>query len=62
MAHASLLEAYLLDFDGDLYGEAAAVQFVERLRPELKFDDVEALVVQIEKDVAATRRLLGPKP
>jgi riboflavin kinase/FMN adenylyltransferase len=58
-AHASLLEAYLLDFDGNLYGESAAVRFTHRLRPELRFDDVDALVTQIEQDVADTRRVLG---
>ena len=58
-AHASLLEAYLLDFDGDLYGEAAKVRFTQRLRPELKFDDIDALVVQIADDVAQTRAALG---
>ena len=46
-AHASLLEAHLLDFDGDLYGEPAKVRFVARLRGEVKFDDVDALVEQI---------------
>jgi riboflavin kinase/FMN adenylyltransferase len=59
MAHASLLEAYLLDFDGDLYGEAARVRFADRLRPELKFDDVDSLVAQIDQDVVDARRVLG---
>ena len=58
-AHASLLEAHLLDFDGDLYGEPARVQFVARLRGELKFDDVGALVDQIRRDCEAARALLG---
>ena len=60
-AHASVLEAYLLDFDGDLYGEAAAVQFVERLRGEERFDSVPELVAQIERDVAASRAALWSK-
>lgn len=59
-APASLLEAYLLDFDGDLYGERARVAFVARLRDELKFDDVDALIVQMHADVAATRTALEP--
>ncbi|MDZ7733765.1 MAG: riboflavin kinase [Acidimicrobiia bacterium] len=59
MAHASLLEAYLLDFDGDLYGESARVRFTHRLRPELKFDGVDELVAQIEQDVADVREVLG---
>ena len=57
-ADSSLLEAYLLDFTGDLYGEAPAVQFVARLRGEERFDSVEALVEQIEVDVEATRATL----
>lgn len=55
----SLLETYLLDFSGDLYGEAARVQFVARLRGEERFDSVEALVRQIDADVARTREVLG---
>jgi riboflavin kinase/FMN adenylyltransferase len=57
-AESSLLEAYLLDFDGDLYGEQAAVQFVARLRGEERFDSVDALVRQIDADVTATRSAL----
>ncbi|HVF75118.1 MAG TPA: bifunctional riboflavin kinase/FAD synthetase [Acidimicrobiales bacterium] len=57
-AESSLLEAYLLDFDGDLYGEHAAVQFVARLRGEERFDSVDALVRQIDADVVATRTAL----
>ncbi len=57
-AAESLLEAYLLDFAGDLYGEAARVRFVERLRDEVRFDSVEALVEQMQADVAAVRRNL----
>jgi riboflavin kinase/FMN adenylyltransferase len=55
----SLLEAYLLDFDGDLYDQPAALRFLERLRGEERFDSLEALVEQIGKDVEATRRLTG---
>ena len=58
-ADASLLEAYVLDFDGDLYGQAARVRFMSRLRGEVKFDSVDALVDQIERDVADTRRALS---
>jgi riboflavin kinase/FMN adenylyltransferase len=58
-ADASLLEAYVLDFDGDLYGHAARVRFMSRLRGEMKFDSVDALVDQIERDVADTRRALS---
>ncbi len=55
----SLLEAYLLDFDGDLYGQTASVQFVERLRGEQRFDSVDELVLQMQRDVAAAREILG---
>jgi len=58
-AAASLLEAHLLDFDGDLYGEPARVRFVARLRGEEKFDGVEPLVAQIRRDCDAARVILG---
>jgi riboflavin kinase/FMN adenylyltransferase len=58
-ADASLLEAYLIDFDGDLYGEPARVRFVKRLRGEQKFDSIDALTTQIARDVDATRSALG---
>jgi riboflavin kinase / FMN adenylyltransferase len=58
-ADSSLLEAYVLDFDGDLYGQHVAVQFVRRLRGEERFESVEALVAQIGHDVEATRRVLS---
>jgi riboflavin kinase / FMN adenylyltransferase len=54
----SLLEAYLLGFEGDLYGELAKVRFVARLRDELRFDSVDALVTQMRADVAAARAVL----
>ena len=50
-----LVEAYLLDFDDDLYGEVGRVSFVSRLRGEERFESVDALVRQITLDVAATR-------
>ncbi len=58
-AHASLLEAHLLDFDGDLYDERARVAFVARLRDEVKFDSVTALVEQMQRDCDEARRRLG---
>jgi riboflavin kinase/FMN adenylyltransferase len=57
-AGASLLEAYLLDFDGDLYDERARVRFVARLRGEVRFDSVDELVDQMTKDVSEARRRL----
>jgi riboflavin kinase / FMN adenylyltransferase len=54
-----VIEAHLLDFSEDIYGENLRLEFVERLRPELAFDDVERLVAQIEADVRETRRILS---
>jgi riboflavin kinase/FMN adenylyltransferase len=54
------VEAYILDFDGDLYGDGLGVEFVSRLRGMERFDGVAALVAQMEQDVAQTRTLLGP--
>ena len=54
------VEAYVLDFDDDLYGEHVAVEFVERLRGMERFDDVAALVAQMDKDVQQARALLNP--
>jgi riboflavin kinase/FMN adenylyltransferase len=58
-ADSSLLEAHLLDFDGDLYGEAARVRFVARLRAEVRFDSVDALLRQMALDVDETREVLA---
>ena len=52
-----VLEIYLLDFDRDIYGENVEVRFVRYLRPERKFDSLEALVGQIELDVRQAREL-----
>lgn len=58
-ADASVLEAHLIDFDGDLYGQPARVQFVAWLRNEVKFDSVDALVAQMGLDVGEAARLLA---
>jgi riboflavin kinase / FMN adenylyltransferase len=58
-AHASLLEAHLLDFGNDLYGEHAKVRFVARLRGEVRFDAVEELVEQIHRDCDEARAILA---
>jgi riboflavin kinase/FMN adenylyltransferase len=58
-ADTSLLEAHLLDFEGDLYDEPARVEFVALLRSEMRFDSVEALVAQLNRDVAAARQVLA---
>lgn len=57
-ADHSVLEAHLLDFDGDLYGEAARVQFAAFLRSERKFDGVDALIGQLKNDIDHARAAL----
>ncbi len=52
-----LIEAYVLDFSGDLYGHVLRLEFLERLRGERRFDSIEALVEQIHADVALTRAI-----
>ena len=53
------VEAYLLDFDGDLYDQRLRVELHERLRDELRFESVDALVEQMAKDVDHTRDLMA---
>lgn len=57
-ADHSLLEAHLIDFEGDLYGERARIRFVEFLRSERKFDGIDALVQQLKHDVDHARSVL----
>jgi len=54
------VEAFVMDFDGDLYGRELRLELVRRLRDEEKFDSIEQLRVQVDRDVEATRRLLRP--
>ncbi|KNY17680.1 riboflavin kinase [Shinella sp. SUS2] len=54
-----LLETFLFDFSGDLYGEVSAVSFFGHLRDELKFDGLDALVVQMKRDEEEARALLS---
>jgi riboflavin kinase/FMN adenylyltransferase len=56
---AALLEAFLLDFEGDLYGEEARVSFVERLRDDRQFSNVDDLIAQMGQDVEAARVTLS---
>jgi len=55
------IEAHLLDFSGDLYDQSIELFFVDRLREEMKFSEVDDLIAQIGADVAKTRRILGGK-
>ena len=50
-----LIEAYLIDFDGDLYGQTLEIEFLKRLRGERRFDSAEALIEQMHRDVEAAR-------
>jgi len=53
-----LLEAHVFDFDGDLYGRRIQVEFVEKLRDEEKFADLDAMVKQIDRDAEQAREIL----
>jgi len=52
-----LIEAYILDFQGDLYDTELTLEFLQRLRGERRFDSAEALVEQMHLDVARTREI-----
>jgi riboflavin kinase / FMN adenylyltransferase len=54
-----LIEAYLLDFDGDLYGQTLRVAFAERLRGEKRFESVDELVEQMGRDAEQARQICG---
>jgi riboflavin kinase/FMN adenylyltransferase len=56
-----LIEAHLLDFDGDLYGSRLELTFLARLRGELRFGSIEELVEQIERDVQDTRAVVAAR-
>lgn len=58
-AERSLIEAHLIGFRGDLYGERARIRFVRRLRGEQRFEDVDDLVAQLRKDVADAAKCLS---
>ncbi|HUH31623.1 MAG TPA: bifunctional riboflavin kinase/FAD synthetase [Rhodanobacter sp.] len=57
-----LLEVHLFDFDGDLYGQRVAVEFVGKLRDEQKFAGLEPLKAQMAQDARMARELLGMNP
>jgi riboflavin kinase/FMN adenylyltransferase len=54
-----VLEVFLFDFDGDLYGREIEVEFADFLRPDRRFDTVEALKAQMAADCARAREILG---
>ena len=53
------VEAFILDFEGDLYGNALGIEFHQRLRGMERFDGVDALITQMHADVAQTREIIG---
>jgi len=57
-----LLEVHLFDFEGDLYGQRMAVEFVAKLRDEMKFDGLDALKQQMRHDERSAREILGMNP
>jgi riboflavin kinase/FMN adenylyltransferase len=57
-----LLEVHLFDFQGDLYGQRMAVEFVAKLRDEMKFDGLDALKQQMRHDERSAREILGMNP
>jgi riboflavin kinase / FMN adenylyltransferase len=54
-----LLEVFLFDYSGDLYGREIEVEFVAKLRAEARFDGLEALVAQMQRDAAQAREILA---
>jgi riboflavin kinase/FMN adenylyltransferase len=56
------VEAHLLDFDRDIYGQTLILDVVARLRPEMRFDGVDALVEQIRRDAEQGREILSQQP
>ena len=59
---APLLEVFVFDFAGDLYGQALDVAFVGWIRPELRFDGIDALVARMHEDSRLARETLGRAP
>jgi riboflavin kinase/FMN adenylyltransferase len=57
-----LMETHLFDFDGDLYGKYLSVELVGYIRPEAKFDSLEALIAQIGDDARTARGILAKTP
>ncbi len=59
---APVLEVFLFDFDGNLYGAEIGVEFVDFIRGDMKFGDMDGLRAQMDADCAAARQILWPKP
>ena len=59
---APLLETFLFDFKGDLYGQHLDIAFIGFIREELKFDGIEALIKQMDEDSVRARAMLAAAP
>lgn len=58
--HIFTVEAHILDFNKDIYGQKIMVNFVQRLRAEIKFTGIDQLVEQIQQDIADAKNILAP--
>jgi riboflavin kinase/FMN adenylyltransferase len=58
---APKLEVHIFGFEGDIYGREIEIAFVGYIRPELKFDSLDALIVRMDADSAEARRILAPR-
>ncbi|MGA6924278.1 MAG: bifunctional riboflavin kinase/FAD synthetase [Desulfosarcina sp.] len=58
--HVFTVEAHILDFDQDIYGQRIMINFVRRLRDEIKFSGISELVAQIDRDIQDAREILAP--
>jgi riboflavin kinase / FMN adenylyltransferase len=54
-----LLEVFLMDFQGNLYGRRIVVEFVERIRAEEKFDSLDIMTAQMHRDINAVRAVFA---
>ncbi|HEX5991235.1 MAG TPA: riboflavin kinase, partial [Thermomicrobiales bacterium] len=54
-----MVETHLLDFEGDLYGQTLATDLLERIRPDARFDSLDALITQMQIDKAQARDILA---
>ena len=54
-----MVEVHILDYDGDLYGKEVAVEWVKHIREEKKFESLDALIAQIEKDKEKATEILS---
>lgn len=57
--HEFTVEVHIFDFDENIYGEKIRVNFVKRIRDEIKFSDISALITQIKKDIGSAREILS---